>query len=354
MKMKPLIYKIVAYVAYYLQLWRLLYALFPIIRRKHILAVLTFHRIVPNEYTGSFVAYYDIGYDNRLYERLLEELNFYYDFIGLDDFIKYASGEKKLTGHSLLITFDDADSNFVAFAAPILFRNNWPAVVFAPTAYIGPNDVFWHLKVTNMMYQMDNLKWQILRQHKLIFPAEIQDILNRYDTYYNYLHYLLCKEFLLYFNKQKEDDIQEIIAKFDELTGGSYSLGIKCMNWEQLMELEQHGIKIESHTVLHRKLIHLNDEDALIEMRASKSAIESKFNKQVKALCYPAGSYNDEIMKLTSRTNYKVAFATCRGKVQYPLRGLDLFRIPRNTIGGNNRIEMNWEIGKLLIKNKYE
>jgi len=348
--MKVLIYKMIALIAYHLRLWRLLYILYPIFRGKYILTVLTFHRVIPEELTKSYTANYDKGYDNKLYERLLKELNRYFDFIDLDDFIKYASGGEKLSRHSLLITFDDADSDFVTYAAPILIKNNWPAVIFTPTAYIGSDNVFWHLKITDMMHQMDNPTWQVLKQHKHVFPAEIQDVLDRRDTYDRFLHYSLCREFLVYLDKQKDDDIAAIVAKFVELIGKPYTLGIKCMGWEQLKELEQYGIKIESHTVSHRKLIHLNDNDALGELIASKSAIESKLKKQVKALCYPAGSFNDNTLKLASKANYKVAFSTRNGKVRYPLSGLDLFNIPRNTIGGNNRIEMNWEIGKLLLK----
>jgi len=349
--MKAITYKILAHVAYYLRLWRLLYWLFPIINKKHILTVLTFHRIVPRESTKSFAAYYDIGYDNKLYECLLKELNRYFDFINLDDFIKYASGEEKFTRHSMLITFDDADSDLITYAAPALYRNNWPAVVFAPIAYIGSDDVFWHLKITDMMYQMDNAKWQILKKHKHIFPGEIQNILDKHDTYKNCLHLPLCRDFLVHLNRLKDNDIQVIIAGFEKLIGGTYSLGIKCMNWEQLAQLEQHGIKVESHTVSHRKLIYLDDEEVLTELKKSKSVIEGKFNKQVTALCYPAGAYNSKTTDLTSKAHYKVAFTNTKDNIRYPLRDLDFLKIPRNTFGGKNKIEMNCEIGKLLIKN---
>jgi peptidoglycan/xylan/chitin deacetylase (PgdA/CDA1 family) len=350
--MKAIIYKIIACTAYYLGLWRLLYSLYPIIRKRYILTVSTFHRITPKERVKSLVANYDKGYDNKLYEYLLEELNRYFDFIDLDDFIKYVSGEEKPVRHSMLITFDDADSDLAAYAAPILIKNKWPAVVFAPTDYIGSNKVFWHLKITNMMYQMDDSRWQVLKKRKDIFPMEIQEILDRHNTYDNSLHRPICGEILTCLDRFKDVDIYVIIDKFEELIGGIYSLGIKCMNWEQLIELERHGIKIESHTASHRKLTHLDDKDALTEMTASKSIIETKLNKQVKALCYPAGACNSNTEALSIRANYKVAFTTKRGNVQYPLNGLDLFKIPRYTIGGNNRIEMSWEIGKLLIKNE--
>jgi len=349
--MKVKIYKIFAHAAYYLRLWRLLYWLFPIFNKKYILTVLTFHRIVPRESTKSFVAYYDIGYDNKLYECLLEELNRYYDFIDLDNFIKYASGKEKLARHSMLITFDDADSDLITYAAPILYKNNWPAVVFAPIAYVGSDDVFWHLKITDMMYQMDNTKWQILKKQKHIFPEEIQTILDKHDTYEDCLHLPLCRDFLVYLNRLKDNDIQALITSFEKLIGGTYSLGIKCMNWEQLAQLEQHGIKVESHTVSHRKLIYLDDEEVLTELTKSKSAIEAKFNKQVAALCYPASAHNGKTVELSSKAYYKVAFINKYGNVRYPLRDLDLFKIPRNTISGKNKIEMDWEVGKLLIKN---
>jgi peptidoglycan/xylan/chitin deacetylase (PgdA/CDA1 family) len=348
--LKESIFKIIANLAYHLGLWRLLYALHPIVRRKYLLTVLTFHRVIPKEQSKSFVANYDKGYDNRSYEILLEELSRYFDFINLGSFIEFACGEKKLSRHSLLITFDDADSDFTKYAAPILLENKWPAVIFAPTAYINSNDVFWHLKITNMMHQMDNSTWQILKQRKTLFPEGIQDILDKYNSYEKSRYLPICSFFLNYLDKQRDDEIFAIVDKFVKLTGDSYTLGIQCMGWEDLKSLENRGIRIESHTVSHRKMIHLDDNEALAELKDSKSVIESKLDKRVKAFCYPAGSYNDNVAKLAGEAGYKVAFITHRGKVRYPLEGLDLFKIPRNTIDVSNKIEMNWEIARLLIK----
>ena len=101
-----------AFIFYYLRLWLLLYLIIPIFRKKYLLEVITFHRIIPKEKVKIFSANYDIGHDQHNYEIILKEISKYFQIINLDEYIDYILGAKKLNKHSILITFDDADSDF--------------------------------------------------------------------------------------------------------------------------------------------------------------------------------------------------------------------------------------------------
>lgn len=347
--MKNIFKNIISFITYYTKLWHLLYALFPMFKRKHLLIVLTFHRVIPKEKTKHFFGKYDIGQDNKSYEILLEQINKFYRIISLNEFMDYIGGSKQMKQHSVLITFDDADNEFIEYALPILDKNKWPAVVFAPTGYIGTDERFWHLKISNMMRQMNNNNWQKFISNKTNFTDKVQKIIDKYPKYNSSLCRPLYRDLVIYLNSIRDDEIFLVVEQFEKIIESSYALGIKCMDWEQLKELEEKNIMIESHTKTHRKLEHLDDTDALAELKTSKFEIETKLQKEVKAFCYPAGSFNEKTGELVCDAGYKVAFTTQNGICQYPINNSALFKIPRISIGGKNRMVINLEIGRLLF-----
>jgi len=141
-----------------------------------------------------------------------------------------------------------------------------------------------------------------------------------------------------------------IVDKFEKLTKKSYSLEIKCMSWEQLKQIDKLGIAIESHTVTHRKLENIKEEDVVAELKDSKEQINSKLKKEVVAFCYPAGSHNNATAELTRKAGYKIAFTTRPGIIRYPLENIDLFKAPRLSINGKDKFDIDFEIGRLIFK----
>lgn len=342
--------KTISIIANCLGLWRLLYWLYPIITQKYVLGVITFHRVIPKQKAKDFIANYDIGQDQREYEAIVTELNRYFDFVCLDDFLSLVSGEKEVTKHSLLLTFDDADYDFMEYASPLLKENGWPSVVFAPTGYIDTDERFWHLRISNMMIHMDDNTWQNIVSNKSVFSDNIQQIISKYPRYDDSMRYPMCSDLISYLNSIRDEDIIVTIDKFDYIIEKPYNLGIKCMNWDHLRNLEDSNIVVESHSVTHRKFNYLSKSDVEVELQESKSTIESALSKQVQAFCYPAGSSNRSIRKLVGNVGYKVAFSNEKGLCNYPLTVDEMFSIPRITIDGTNRADIGLEIGKLILR----
>jgi len=254
---------IISFIAYHVKLWHLLYTIFPFFKGKHLLVVLTFHRVIPKNKTKDFVINYDIGQDNKNYEMVLQQISKYFKIINIEEFINYVNGSKVLKQHSVLITFDDADYNFMDYALPILKENHWPAVIFAPTGYIETGEHFWHLRISNMVNRMDNQSWQHVISNKSIFSDKIQNIIDNYPEYSRSLYFPLCQDLIIHLNTIKDNDIYFIVDQFEMLVGKPYSLGIKCMDWEQLKILDKNEIMIESHSKTHRKLEYLEEEELL-------------------------------------------------------------------------------------------
>ncbi|MFZ1107487.1 MAG: polysaccharide deacetylase family protein [Rhodomicrobium sp.] len=57
--------------------------------------------------------------------------------IGVEDWWSAAQSNKKINGRAVIITFDDAFTNFLNEAFPILKKYDFTATVFVPTGYVG-------------------------------------------------------------------------------------------------------------------------------------------------------------------------------------------------------------------------
>jgi peptidoglycan/xylan/chitin deacetylase (PgdA/CDA1 family) len=80
------------------------------------------------------------------------------------------------------------------------------------------------------------------------------------------------------------------------------------MDWESMKELLGRGFSIGSHCESHRPLTGMPREEALSEMKRSKSLIEGALGSRVSSLSYPFGRANGEIASLAAEAGYRAAF----------------------------------------------
>jgi peptidoglycan/xylan/chitin deacetylase (PgdA/CDA1 family) len=86
--------------------------------------------------------------------------------------------------------------------------------------------------------------------------------------------------------------------------------------WSQLAELEEGGVRIESHGIGHRQLSELGPDEALREISISKLRLEERLGREVEAYAYVKGSradYRAEHTSLARQAGYKLAFSAVSG-----------------------------------------
>ena len=86
--------------------------------------------------------------------------------------------------------------------------------------------------------------------------------------------------------------------------------------WEQLVELEQGGVRIESHGIGHRQLTELDLDEALREIAISRLRLEERLGREVEAYAYVKGSRADfrvEHASLVQQAGYKLGFTAVSG-----------------------------------------
>lgn len=99
------------------------------------------------------------------------------------------------------------------------------------------------------------------------------------------------------------------------------------MTSQQLKEMSDYGIDIQSHTVSHSYLSQLTYEEQLNELKTSKEKLESITEKPVISIAYPFGDYDDNTILASKEAGYSLSFNTNRGLSDRTDNPLSLNRI---------------------------
>ena len=90
----------------------------------------------------------------------------------------------------------------------------------------------------------------------------------------------------------------------------------RTIDWDEVAELEQAGIRIESHGISHRPLADLEVDEAAREIALSKLRLEERLGRPVRAFSYVKGSeahYKPVHLSLVRQAGYDVAFTAVSG-----------------------------------------
>jgi peptidoglycan/xylan/chitin deacetylase (PgdA/CDA1 family) len=108
------------------------------------------------------------------------------------------------------------------------------------------------------------------------------------------------------------------------------------MQWEDIVGLDRSSpLRFESHTVTHPKLTALPEEQARTEIAESKSILESRLGREVRAFCYPNGIFGPRERDLVAAASYATAVC-CEPGVNVPTT--DRFTLHRTQIFPRDRL----------------
>ena len=83
--------------------------------------------------------------------------------------------------------------------------------------------------------------------------------------------------------------------------------------WDQIIEMHNAGMDIQSHSRTHPDLRGLKDGQLLWQILGSKEAIETRLDNQVRFFCYPSGRYDDNVVRSLKEFGYWAAVTTGYG-----------------------------------------
>ncbi|MBP2633645.1 MAG: polysaccharide deacetylase [Firmicutes bacterium] len=173
------------------------------------------------------------------------------------------------------------------------------------------------------------IKYLADQGYTTITPAQLAD-------YVQYGKELPSKPILITFDDGYKDNYREaypILQKYHFtatifLISDFVNTYDRYLTWEQINEMQSNGFTFEGHTANHISLTHATDAEIINELVKSKEALESHLNKNIKYLAYPCGDYNQTVIDLTKKANYRAAFTIDLGRDTTSSTLYSLNRIP--------------------------
>lgn len=77
------------------------------------------------------------------------------------------------------------------------------------------------------------------------------------------------------------------------------------MTWDMLREMAKiPGIEIGSHALEHKPLSDIPEKEAWTSLVASKKILEENLGREIKAISYPSGSFNQKVIEMVREAGY--------------------------------------------------
>jgi hypothetical protein len=82
---------------------------------------------------------------------------------------------------------------------------------------------------------------------------------------------------------------------------------------QQVQEMAEHGISIQSHTVTHAILTDLSDEEIRYELEESKKRLREWTGRPVRHIAIPRAGYNRRVKRFVKQAGYETACCNNKG-----------------------------------------
>jgi peptidoglycan/xylan/chitin deacetylase (PgdA/CDA1 family) len=97
------------------------------------------------------------------------------------------------------------------------------------------------------------------------------------------------------------------------------------MDWQQVREMSEAGLSIQSHSVSHKPLAQLSKTEVKYELETSKKTIADALGKEVDFLSLPHGVFNNKVLKIAQEAGYH-AICTSEPGYSHACRNLPVMK----------------------------
>ncbi len=288
------------------------------------LTILTYHRVAEPALERE-VDVEVIDATPAQFEDQVAYLSRHYSIIGVDELLHYTR-TGRLPPNSVLITFDDGYRDGLTTAVPILRRYGAKAVFFITTQYPDSGRLFWWDRIAYLVRHSPRGRID------LDYPRPVS----------------------IEVEPDREGAVQRVIAlakhdpdiDFDTFVDGladasqapwsaerERELASRLiMSWDDVRQLVELGMDVESHTRSHRILAYLGSEDAAWELYGSREDLRQKLGYAPRAVAYPVGAplvHRPDILESLRDAGYALGYTNCTGSndLRRELHPLDVSRI---------------------------
>lgn len=103
------------------------------------------------------------------------------------------------------------------------------------------------------------------------------------------------------------------------------------LNWDDVVLLKDKGVELGSHSVNHKDMTKLEDEQLIDEIKLSKEELVDRLHCEIKAFSYPYGRFNSKVKKDVEKCGFEMACCSITGANRF---SRDIFELRRTEITG--------------------
>ncbi len=290
---------------------------FRLINRKRMI-ILMYHGISKRDFT----------YNHKRYlpkSLFLKEIKYLkkkkYKFITLTEWLEIVKNKKKIKNKYITLTFDDGFKNVIENAYTIMKQYQAKGCFYVVSGIIGNNQLIWadYIDVLVRNHESSKFKFKFKNQeieYNLSSESEVKKAVNDMKNKIRTLSY-----------EEKSINLEQF--NFSNNTNNFQKVPTDYLiaSWEDIRSLDRKVLEIGCHTKTHPKLEILSSEDQFYEeLYQSKLELEKKIGYPIMHLCYPAGSYNKNVIYFTKKYGYATGVIINNG---FNTLMTDLFQLKR-------------------------
>jgi peptidoglycan/xylan/chitin deacetylase (PgdA/CDA1 family) len=263
-----------------------------------LLRVLMYHRIVdPHAIEGANVSV--ASATPKEFNRQMRVLRRRYRVVSAEEVLDGMRQRRALPPKAVMLTFDDAYSDFGHVAWPILRRYQLPATLFVATSYpADPTGHFWWDRLAGSFCHA-------ARHGSITTPCGVLPLGTREARQASFS---AIRKYL------KTIPHYEAMTLIDDLCyrlGEAEHVPAETLSWNELRELATDGVTIAAHTRTHPALTQLPLEAARAEISGSRDDVLREIGHVPPIFSYPFGDHDLEVAKVAREEGFEAA-VTCR------------------------------------------
>lgn len=293
--------------------------------RKNLFRVLTYHRVDEPEvhpwlYPGLISA------SPSAFAAQIKYLADNYEVISVQDLAEALESEGRISlpPRTVLITFDDAYSDFDKHAWPILKQYHVPVTLFVPTAFPDhPDRLFWWDRVYHAISTTE--------KEELNSPFGRLPIATSVQRGRAYMR--LKSHIKTLPNEVVLKEVEQLCTELGVLPHKNCVL-----SWDSLRKLAGEGVTLGAHTQTHPIMNSISSDKLRDETVGSREDLLRETGVVPQVFAYPSGIHNNDAVKEVEQAGFALAFTTERGMNE--VGHADRLRLRRINIGTRTTIPL--------------
>lgn len=243
-------------------------------------AIFCFHRVLPDDDPLAFRPSREFAVTPDVFRSMIEHIQSAgYDIISISEMHQRLSAGDT-SRKFVCLTFDDGYLDNYEIAQPICAEYGVPMTIYVTTGAIDDRTTYWWYGLEDLV-AANTIVALTHRGDELTFQAADKD--GKHQTY---------EALETALRSASEDEQIAMMVELEDRYGIDFNRLSRdnAMSWEMIVELDQRDdVEIGAHTVNHKVLAELSDEQAREEIAQSRQVLEDRLSRPVTHFAYPYG-----------------------------------------------------------------